>query len=70
MSVSKQFGFPHLGESTKLDLRANFFNAFNLLNLQALGFSDSGVDVRSGNFGRSQRGLAGRVVEFQARIRF
>jgi len=69
LSVSKQFGFPRL-ETTKVDLRANFFNAFNLLNLQALGFSDPGVDVRSGNFGRSQRGLAGRVVEFQARIRF
>jgi Carboxypeptidase regulatory-like domain len=28
------------------------------------------VDVRSPNFGRSQRGLAGRVIEFQARFSF
>ncbi len=70
LSASKQFGFPRLGEGTKLDLRANFFNAFNLLNLQALGFSDPGVDVRNPNLGRSQRGLAGRVVEFQARFSF
>lgn len=73
LSAHKQFGFPKLpglGEATKLELRANFFNAFNLLNLQAFGFSDSGVDVRSPNFGRSQRGLAGRVIEFQARFSF
>jgi hypothetical protein len=70
LSASKQFGFPGLGENTKLDLRANFFNAFNLLNLQAFGYFDPGVDVRSPNFGRAQRGLAGRVVEFQARLSF
>ena len=70
MAVGKQFGFPRLNETTKLDLRFNFFNAFNMLNLQALGFSDPGVDVRSPNFGRSQRGLAGRVIEFQARLSF
>lgn len=56
--------------AAKLELRANFFNAFNLLNLQAFGFSDSGVDVRNPNFGRSQRGLAGRLIEFQARFSF
>lgn len=73
LSAHKQFGFPKLaglGENTRLELRANFFNAFNMLNLQAFGFSDSGVDVRNPNFGRSQRGLAGRVIEFQARLSF
>jgi hypothetical protein len=70
LSVNKQFGIPGLREGTKLDLRANFFNAFNLLNLQAIGYFDPGVDVRSSNFGRAQRGLAGRVVELQARFSF
>jgi hypothetical protein len=70
LSLNKQFGIPGLREGTKLDLRANFFNAFNLLNLQAIGFFDPGVDVRSSNFGRAQRGLAGRVVELQARFSF
>ncbi len=70
MAAGKQFGFPRLGEATKLDLRFNFFNAFNMLNLAAIGFSDTGVNVANPNLGRSSRGLAGRVIEFQARLSF
>ncbi len=70
MAAGKQFGFPRLGEATKLDLRFNFFNAFNMLNLAAIGFSDTGVNVANPNPGRSSRGLAGRVIEFQARLSF
>ena len=73
LSAHKEFGFPKLpglGEGTKLELRANFFNAFNMLNLKSFDFFDSGVDVRSANFGRAQSGLAGRVIEFQARFSF
>ncbi|MDX2041305.1 MAG: TonB-dependent receptor [Acidobacteriota bacterium] len=70
MAAGKQFGFPRLGEATKLDLRFNFFNAFNMLNLAAIGFSDTGVNVINPNLGRSSRGLAGRVIEFQARLSF
>ena len=73
LSAHKEFSFPKLpglGEGTKLELRANFFNAFNMLNLKAFDFFDSGVDVRSPNFGRAQNGLAGRVIEFQARFSF
>jgi hypothetical protein len=73
MSLGKVFAFPNvpgLGEAPRFEFRTNFFNAFNLLNLQAIGFFDPGVDVRSSNFGRASRGLAGRVVEFQARLSF
>lgn len=69
-SLVKQTRFPGLGEQTMLDLRFNFFNAFNLLNLSNFGFFDEGVDVRNPNFGRASRGLAGRVIEFQARLSF
>jgi hypothetical protein len=73
LSAHKEFSFPKLpglGEGTKLELRANFFNAFNMLNLNAFGYSDSGVDVRNPNFGRSSGGMGGRVIDFQARFSF
>jgi hypothetical protein len=70
LSIVKQTTMPGLGENTILDLRFNFFNAFNLLNLQAFGFSSQGVDVRNANFGRAPGALAGRVIEFQARFSF
>jgi hypothetical protein len=59
-----------LGEQANLELRANFFNIFNQLNLQPIRFFDEGAIITNPNFGRSTRGLAGRVVEFQARFRF
>ena len=71
MSVVKKMGLPNLlGEDNHLELRANFFNIFNQLNLQPIRFFDDGSIVTSQFFGRSTRGLAGRVVEFQARFRF
>lgn len=73
LSLVKNFGFsglPAVGEGAKLELRANFFNAFNQLNLSPIGFFDQGADVNSVNFGRATRGLAGRVVELQARFSF
>lgn len=59
-----------LGEGANLELRANFFNAFNQLNLQPLQFFDSGTIVTDPNFGRSLNGLAGRLIELQARFSF
>jgi hypothetical protein len=72
MSVARKIPLPFvgLGEQSNLELRANFFNAFNLLNLESLRFFDRGTIVTDPNFGRSERGLAGRVVELQARFRF
>jgi len=59
-----------LGEGANLELRANFFNAFNQLNLLPIQFFDAGSIVSDPNFGRSLNGLAGRVVELQARFSF
>jgi hypothetical protein len=70
MSVAKKIGLGFINEETNLELRANFFNAFNMINLAPIRFFDPGSIVTDPNFGRSLRGLSGRVVELQARFRF
>lgn len=70
MSVAKKIAMPFINESTNLELRANVFNAFNMINLAPIRFFDPGSIITDPNFGRSLRGLAGRVVELQARFRF
>jgi hypothetical protein len=74
LSISKETRLPgnwHLGEAAALDLRANLYNLFNNLNLTPVGYFDAGAFADSGQFGRAtQPGLAGRVVEFQARFSF
>lgn len=73
MSLAKRFGLPGfgvLGESPNLELRFNFFNLFNTLNLAPFGFFSSGTFVNRGNFGEVDGALAGRQIEFQARFRF
>ncbi|MBV9927131.1 MAG: TonB-dependent receptor [Acidobacteria bacterium] len=71
MSVAKRFGFPKaLGERTFLEVKANFFNVFNILNLQPFNFNSPSTQVTNTLFGRAERGLAGRVVELQGRINF
>ena len=69
LSVAKRTGLPRfLGEGAFLEVKANFFNAFNNTNLQPFGFFSPNVD--SPDFGRAERALAGRVIEFQARFSF
>ncbi|HTS66190.1 MAG TPA: TonB-dependent receptor [Candidatus Acidoferrales bacterium] len=74
LSIAKQFKLPsrfHLGEAAVIDVRANFYNLFNTLNLTPFGFFDPGIFADSPQFGRAtQPGLAGRVVEFQGRFSF
>jgi carboxypeptidase family protein/TonB-dependent receptor-like protein len=60
-----------LGEAANLELRANFFNVFNQLNLKPFNFGSAPTHIDNpDNFGRAQEGLAGRVIEFQGRLRF
>ncbi len=70
MSVAKKIAMPFVNEETNLELRANFFNVFNMVNLAPIRFFDAGSIITDPNFGRSLRGLSGRVVELQARFRF
>jgi hypothetical protein len=69
MSLAKRTGLPaFLGEGTFLEVKANFFNVFNNLNLAPLEFFAPPID--SNDFGRAQNALSGRVVELQARFNF
>lgn len=78
MSLSKRFGLPkglRFNEDTGLDLRVNFFNILNKLNLGNFGFASDSTRINNGdqpnpNFGRATFGLSGRVVELQARFSF
>ena len=74
LTVGKEFAFPKvavLGEASKLAIRANFFNIFNILNLNPLLPATAPTDIiNTGSFGRPSDGLAGRVIEFQARLTF
>jgi hypothetical protein len=75
LSIVKQTRLPsflHLGEAANLEVRANFFNAFNILNLppfQTGGRSNTDF-TNTGDFGRALSALAGRVTEFQFRFSF
>ena len=81
LSLAKNTKLPnavHLGEAANLEIRANFFNIFNKLNLAPFGFNSNSTYIGnpgnppsgSLNFGRASAGLAGRVIEFQARLNF
>jgi hypothetical protein len=74
LTLGKDFALPKvafLGEGSKVAIRANFFNVFNILNLSPLIPATSATDIaNTADFGRSTDGLAGRVIEFQARLSF
>ena len=67
-TLSKSFGLPNnkiLGENAKLELRGNFYNLFNNLNLTNID-----TTVTDNYFGMAQGALAGRTIELQARFSF
>ncbi len=69
LTLGKDFALPR--EGAKLAIRANLFNAFNILNLAPLIPATAPTDIiNTGQFGRAPDGLAGRVIEFQARLNF
>jgi outer membrane receptor protein involved in Fe transport len=69
MSVAKRTGLPSfLGEGAFFEAKANFFNAFNNLNLAPFGFFSPLID--NPDFGRARNALAGRVIELQGRFSF
>lgn len=73
LSIAKSFGFPatgFLGERAKVDLRFNFFNLFNNLNLAPFTAQSNSTRVDNVQFGYATGALAGRIGEFQARFSF
>ena len=62
LTVGKDFAFSKLlGEQSSLTIRANFFNAFNILNLAPFIPASAPTDITNVNqFGRAPDGLAGR----------
>lgn len=71
MAVSKKFNLSSLlGEGRLFEIKANFFNVFNLLNLQPFNFNSPSTQVQNALFGRAERGQAGRVIELQGRFQF
>ena len=73
MAISKKIGFGKwgfLGENASLDLRFNFFNIFNTLNLLPFNANSDPTRVQSDIFATATGGHAGRVGEFQARFSF
>ncbi len=72
-SLVKKFALPAmklLGEGASVELRGNFYNVFNKLNLQSIGFGSAQARIEDSHFGTSPGGLSGRVIEFHARINF
>ncbi len=68
--LAKAFGLPNmpiLGENARIDLQANFYNLFNKENLMNI---DGVQTIGGAQFGVSQGGLAGRIIELQARFSF
>jgi hypothetical protein len=71
LTVAKKFGMPGvLGEASNFEVKANFFNVFNFLNLQPFGFNTDSTNITNPNFGKALGGLSGRVVEIQGRFNF
>jgi hypothetical protein len=73
LTLAKQFRLPDLpffGERGVLDFRANFYNAFNKLNLAPFSFGSGNATIQNIDFGRATSGLSGRQIEFQARFSF
>jgi hypothetical protein len=67
-ALSKSFGLPNMkviGEGGKLEIRANFYNLFNKLNL-----ANVQPDIMNTHFGQAQNALGARTIEMQARFSF
>lgn len=72
-AIAKKFGlgsWGFLGENANIDVRFNFFNVFNNLNLAPFNALTDPTRVQLNQFGMATSGLSGRVGEFQIRFSF
>jgi hypothetical protein len=73
VSFVKEFGLPNMGfwgENAKVDVRFNFFNILNTLNLAPFNSNTDPTRVTLAAFGTATSALAGRTGEFQIRFSF
>jgi carboxypeptidase family protein/TonB-dependent receptor-like protein len=71
IAVGKDFGLGAWGgESANLNVRFNFFNVFNQLNLTPFTSNTDSTRVQSNRFGTATSALSGRTGEFQVRLSF
>ncbi len=69
-NLAKAFGLPSnriLGENARIEIKANFFNLFNITNINPSSIS---TNVQSSNLGQASAGLGSRMVDLQARFSF
>lgn len=68
--MTKAFGLPNnrvLGKKARLEIRADFMNLFNLLNLNPGSVSST---ITNANFGQDTNALGARTISFQTRFSF
>ncbi len=77
--LAKTFGLPKMkffGENAQFELRGDFFNLFNTLNLSSPGVAGTSNAISTNGtasnpiFGESTSALAGRIIELTARFSF
>jgi hypothetical protein len=70
MNLAKAFGLPNmkvLGENAKIEVKANFLNIFNTLNINPSSISNNIINA---NLGQAQSALGARIIDLQARFSF
>ncbi|MEQ1606619.1 MAG: TonB-dependent receptor [Pyrinomonadaceae bacterium] len=73
MTFGKRFGLPSagfLGENANVDVKFNFFNILNTLNLAPFNSNSDPTRIQLNTFGVATSALSGRVGEFQIRFSF
>jgi Carboxypeptidase regulatory-like domain len=70
LNVAKAFGLPNMrviGESARIEIKANVLNLFNLLNISPTTVSNN---IGNANLGQATGALGARIIDFQARFSF
>ena len=70
LNLAKAFGLPNMkviGENAKIEIKANFLNVFNLLNINPSSLS---TNIANANLGQASSALGSRIIDFQARFSF
>ncbi len=70
LTAAKEQPITILGHEAQLRFQANFYNAFNKLNLAPISFGTQEATVENSLFGLSPGADEGRVIEFFGRFQF